>query len=519
MMNRLQNISHSKARYAVVALVGFVMAGIFLLFANSGGGFGFPLDDAWIHQTYARNLVRNGRLEFVPGIVSSGSTSPLWTLLLALGYLLRLPYLWWAYLLGIGSLCWLSWSGMRLWRQIWPALAEKDWIAGVVLVMTWPFLWAAVSGMETIFFVALGLAIVTVYYSATSGNQISYRQIATLGVLSGLLILIRPDGVFLIVLVGLAVLLLPGSWMARLKSALVFGGTAVIILIPYFLFNWVSSGTLWPNTFYAKQTEYASLLTVPLLHRFAQLLFFSLGGPAVGIRGMSGPHLLLLPGLVFAAWKAVQVDWSQRKLAVMLPLLWAGGHIFLYAWRLPLAFQHGRYLLAAFPIWILFGLAGWQMMLFSNKTSRPMWIVQQVCQYSFVGLMIIFAFLGARAYADDVAFIEGEMVTMAKWIASNTPETALIASHDIGAIGYFAERPLLDLAGLITPDIIPLLDDEQAMTNYIITSKAEYLVTAPGWPYASIIKISQSQHIFSTKHQWTVENGQNNMTIYLLQGS
>ncbi len=519
MMNVLQNISHAKARYGVVVIVGFMMAGVFLVFANSQGGLGFPLDDAWIHQTYARNLVRNGRFEFVPGIVSAGSTSPLWTLLLALGYVFRLPYLWWAYLLGIGSLCWLSWSGMRVWRQMWPALAEKDWIAGVVLVMTWPFLWAAVSGMETIFFVALGVAIVVIYNATTVSNRVSYRQFATLGALSGFLILTRPDGVVLIALVGLGVLLLPGTGMDRLKSALFFGGTAVLILIPYFLFNWFSSGTLWPNTFYAKQTEYASLLTTPLLQRFAQLLFFSLGGPAVGIRGMSGPHLLLLPGLVFAAWKAVQVDWSQQKLSATLPLLWAGGHIFLYAWRLPLAFQHGRYLLAAFPIWIIFGLAGWHMMLFSGKTSRLMWIVQQVSRFSFAGLIIVFAFLGARAYADDVAFIEGEMVTMAKWIAANTPETALIASHDIGAIGYFAERPLLDLAGLITPEIIPLLDDEPAMADYIFTSSAQYLVTAPGWPYDSVVKMSQSQHIFSTEHQWTVENGQNNMTIYLLLGS
>ncbi len=518
MMNVLQNISRSKTRYGVIAVIGFVMAGIFLAFAHFQGGLGFPLDDAWIHQTYARNLVRNGRLEFVPGMVSAGSTSPLWTLLLALGYVLRLPYLWWAYLLGIGSLCWLSWSGMRVWRQLWPALADKDWVAGVVLVMTWPFLWAAVSGMETIFFVALGTATVTVYVTTVS-KQVSYKQLMTLGVLCGLLILTRPDGVVLVALVGLGILLLPGSGIDRLKWVLVFGGTAVIILIPYFLFNWHSSGTLWPNTFYAKQTEYASLLTTPFLQRFAQLLFFTLGGPAVGIRGMSGPHLLLLPGLVFAAWKAVQADWSQQKLCATLPLLWAGGHIFSYAWRLPLAFQHGRYLLAAVPIWIVFGLAGWQMILFADKTSRLMWIVQQVSRFSFAGLVIIFGFLGARAYADDVAFIEGEMVTMAKWIAANTPQTALIASHDIGAIGYFAERPLLDLAGLITPEIIPILDNEPAMADYILTSNAHYLVTAPGWPYDSVVKISQSQHIFTTEHQWTVENGQNNMTIYLLPGS
>ena len=113
---------------------------------------GFPLDDAWIHQTYARNLARYGRLEFTPGVSSAGSTAPLWTLLLALGYLLKLPYLFWAYLLGGLSLVWLGWSGMRLWRALWPQNGDKEWLAGVVLVLTWPLLWAATSGMETLFF-------------------------------------------------------------------------------------------------------------------------------------------------------------------------------------------------------------------------------------------------------------------------------------------------------------------------------------------------------------------------------
>ena len=108
---------------------------------------GFPLDDAWIHQTYARNLAQNGRLEFTPGVMSTGSTAPLWTALLALGYLLGLPYLFWSYLLGGLSLVWLGCSGIRLWRALWPKLAGRDWLAGVVLVLTWPMLWAAVSGM------------------------------------------------------------------------------------------------------------------------------------------------------------------------------------------------------------------------------------------------------------------------------------------------------------------------------------------------------------------------------------
>lgn len=112
---------------------------------------GFPLDDAWIHQTYARNLAQYGHTNSLPNISSAGPTAPLWTLLLALGYLLHLPYLLWSNLLGGLSLLWLGWSGMRLWQILWPVQASRAWLAGVVLVFTWPLLWAAASGMETLF--------------------------------------------------------------------------------------------------------------------------------------------------------------------------------------------------------------------------------------------------------------------------------------------------------------------------------------------------------------------------------
>ena len=135
--------------------------------------------------------------------------------------------------------------------------------------------------------------------------------------------------------------------------------TAVIPLIPYFAFNLGTSGSIWPNTFYAKQAEYAVVLARPFISRLIQLLYFSLGGAENGWRGISAAHLLLLPGLLFAAWRALRSDWTNHQLFRLLPLLWAGGHVFLYAWRLPVTYQHGRYLMAAMPVWVLYGLAGW----------------------------------------------------------------------------------------------------------------------------------------------------------------
>ena len=98
----LKSNSNEFSRRDALILVGAVVliAGIYLLTSRFTYGIGFPLDDAWIHQTYARNLALHREWAFRTGIPSAGSTSPLWSALLALGFLLHLsPYIW-TYLLG-----------------------------------------------------------------------------------------------------------------------------------------------------------------------------------------------------------------------------------------------------------------------------------------------------------------------------------------------------------------------------------------------------------------------------------
>ena len=42
----------------------------------------FPLDDSWIHLHFARNLAEGRGFSYNPGVPVSGSTAPLWTLVL-----------------------------------------------------------------------------------------------------------------------------------------------------------------------------------------------------------------------------------------------------------------------------------------------------------------------------------------------------------------------------------------------------------------------------------------------------
>ncbi len=479
---------------------------------------GYPLDDSWIHLTYARNLARSGRWEFIPGVVSAGSTAPLWTALLSIGYLLGLPYLFWTTFLGWVCLSWTGWAAMRLWGVLWPDRSRLDWVIGVALVLSWPLVWAAGSAMETLLFIALGFELIYLYSLHILGKR---KNLVGIGIVSGLLVLTRPEGIGMLALIAAGLLIAGDAWKTRIKDVgrLLLG--ASIPMVPYFAFNLWASGSIWPNTFYAKQVEYGSLYVQPLALRFVKLLYLSLGGVSNGWRGISAAHLLLLPGLVVAVISALRRDWQQRVLLRSLPIFWAVGLVLVYAWRLPVTYQHGRYLFPTIPIWIMYGLEGW-LEIFGRLSkrigsqNRGYFVLSRMAALTVIVLFLIFLFLGMQVFVQDVSFVNGEMVAIGHWLEENTTSESLIAAHDIGAIGYFAERPILDLAGLISPEVIPLLTDREALLDYVSDSETDYLVTAPGWTYDRITTGDEALLKFSTNYAWTREQGVNNMEIYLL---
>jgi hypothetical protein len=479
---------------------------------------GYPLDDSWIHLTYARNLARSGRWEFIPGIASAGSTAPLWTALLSIGYLFGLPYLFWTTFLGWLCLSWTGWAAMRLWGVLWPSRSHLDWVIGVALVLSWSLVWAAGSAMETLLFIALGFEVLYLYSLHITGKR---QSLVGLGFVAGLLVLTRPEGIGMLALIAAGILIAGGAWKTRIKDMgrLLVG--ALIPMVPYFAFNLWASSSIWPNTFYAKQVEYASLYVQPLALRFIKLLYLSLGGVSNGWRGMSAAHLVLLPGLVIAVVNALRRDWQQKELLRTLPIFWAVGLVMVYAWRLPVTYQHGRYLFPTIPIWIMYGLEGW-LEIFSRLSkrigtrNRVYFVLSRMGALTFIVLLLVFLFLGMQVFVQDVSFVNGEMVAIGNWLQENTTSDALIAAHDIGAIGYFAERPILDLAGLISPEVIPLLSDGEALLDYVSDSESDYLVTAPGWTYDSLTASDKTILKFSTEYAWTREQGANNMEIYLL---
>jgi hypothetical protein len=88
-------------------------------------------------------------------------------------------------------------------------------------------------------------------------------------------------------------------------------------------------------------------------------------------------------------------------------------------------------------------------------------------------------------------------------------------------VGYFTSRPLLDLAGLVTPDVIPFITDEVRLVEFMQAQGADYVIFFPDWSdaYRRMAQDPRLEKVFATGFEWTREQGHANMTVYRLQPS
>ena len=82
----VSSTSTSRKVYVWVSIALFYVLSFTLLTSVLHRRHGFPLDDSYIHQTVARNFATSGRLGFIAGRRSSGSTSLLWEFVQAGNY-------------------------------------------------------------------------------------------------------------------------------------------------------------------------------------------------------------------------------------------------------------------------------------------------------------------------------------------------------------------------------------------------------------------------------------------------
>ena len=86
-----RNPSPARLSWQFAAIIAAAQLLVFLFYVlvelQRNGKLGFPLDDPWIHLTFARNLAQGWGFAFNRGEPVQGSSAPLWTAILAFFHL------------------------------------------------------------------------------------------------------------------------------------------------------------------------------------------------------------------------------------------------------------------------------------------------------------------------------------------------------------------------------------------------------------------------------------------------
>jgi hypothetical protein len=162
----------------------------------------------------------------------------------------------------------------RTLRESWLPPTRPAFLGGLFFIFAWHLTWSAVSGMETLLH---GLIILAVLGALLNGS----RRYLALGLLAGLSIWVRPDGMTLLGPILFVAFLSEKTWYLRgeafWKTLLGFGS----LFFPYLLFNLALSDNPMPNTFYAKQAEYGYWSSMTLTDRITDYLWPILASPFV----------------------------------------------------------------------------------------------------------------------------------------------------------------------------------------------------------------------------------------------
>ena len=509
---------------ASLLLIGCLTVGAFALTAYrfTGGQGGVPLDDTWIHFRFARNLARGDGFSYNPGQPTAGSTAPLWTLLLAGVYFVggEFPVAGQA----LSAACFLATLaatyalGKRLTGNCWAA-----WLTGAVVATNGRLVWAGLSALEICLFATLSLLATAAHLSDRAALRQALRQAQDIAqgtarryrlrtaAIFGLAALARPEGylLFALALADFVFALIARddeSWRTRWRRLpLLPIALFAAIVLPYLIFSLRTSDHLLPNTYHAKA-----------VFDFRPDLVF-LSGAA---------QCLILDSFILLPFYVLGLGTLLRRASLLS--LWSVGLPLVYAFLHTGLYQHGRYLMPLIPCNAVIGVVG---LLEARRLALQhgwRWRAGETRFFpkNLVSLLVTLLVVAgtswhlpamANKYAWNVDNINEMQVALGHWVAEHTPSAAPLALNDIGAITYISERPIVDLVGLVTPEIVPLLhgpDRASRLAGFLAERDVQYVIIFPNWFPA----LAARRDLLRPVHQVTLEHnticGGQTMIVY-----
>jgi hypothetical protein len=313
------------------------------------------------------------------------------------------------FVLALSGAAVLSFVGLR---QVGHARAG---IVAAVLVSTSPLL-LQTRGMESaLFLCALAAALVA---------HVQGRA-ALMGVAVGVLALIRPEGLLLGVVLAAMLARRPSALRAMLAAA-------VVVVTPWAVYAQLRFGHVLPTTLHAKVAQGQSSLTGG--QTFIQ-------GLASVPRG-AAPWWTLL--VVIAALIGLAHVARGRSAPWSVPLLaFTGLYIVVYAALGIPGVYRWYYAVPAYCAIVLAALG-------VEALSEARFLLTGAGAGAAV--VVVVAALGIQETPSQLPASRAGYAEAGRWIADNTPAQATVAATQIGIVGYYSGRPMVDYLGLFSSD-------------------------------------------------------------------
>jgi hypothetical protein len=377
---------------------------------------GFGYDDPYITYRYSLNIAQGWGFVYNHGERILSTTTPLYALLLVVVAWLGLDVPLISNVISCLSLAyggWVFWKLGQHWRI--PLLG----LAGALLYPPLQLIFTTI-GSEMAFYIALILGGILACVE---------RRYLLMAVLLALATLTRADAVLAVAVVALYVLLCvrPLPWSAALLYC--------AILLPWFTFAWLYFGAPFPVTLSAKQQQ--GLMEGS--RTFGEGVLRLLRGYAIN------PWYALHTALALIGIGALVARWRQALLVFGWTICYCMGYVLLgvssYFWYYaPLG--AGLILLVGLGLAVLYS--------FVKRIAKP-----HIAQIAAAVVLLAMLAVEVRTFLTVPNTDSRQQIyrNMGLWLHNNTPTDASVGALEIGIIGYYAERRMIDFAGLIQPDV------------------------------------------------------------------
>jgi hypothetical protein len=379
-------------------------------------------DDTYIYLKYAQNIASGNNFSFNQGQPSYGVTGPLWAVILSVPFILGIDPFFFA---KFADLFFILCSFVLFYRIASILFYRNNFLplAGTVIFILNPWvIRSTFTGMETSMALFAVLAAFYLYY---------IKRYYLLFLMAGISILLRPETLvlYMIFIFVISLNLRKEKNPSAVLNTFKYASVTLLIIVPFWIFAYLTFGTILPNTSLGK-----AVMSKDIFFIWEQT------------KAINRVFILFAPAEVLLGAVGIFFMFINKKIAKYLPvIMWTAGLLVLY--MVTTAAVMSRYFLIIYPPVILLLLETVQSIKFRPKLAAAALVIvllvySQVVFYKYV-----------KPYSDN--FTEGInqcLMPAGKWLHDNTPPGSRVLVNDVGVIGFYADRYLIDAAALINRD-------------------------------------------------------------------